>query len=94
MPDQLSKDVKRDRLQRLSEVERASRLDILTKTVADSPVCEVLFETFDAKNKTVIGHTKNFFEVCAHSDVPLHSELCQVRLTSTDGERCFGEIVL
>ena len=94
MPDQLPKDVKRDRLQRLSEIERASRLEILTKAVADAPVCEVLFETFDAKNKTVIGHTKNFFEVCAHSDVPLHSELRRVRLTSTDGERCFGEIVL
>jgi tRNA A37 methylthiotransferase MiaB len=94
MPEQISKEVKRDRLQRLSEVERASRFEILNKAVTDSPVCEVLFETFDEKNKRVVGHTSNFFEVSAPSDIPLHSELRKVRLTSTDGETCFGEIIL
>ena len=94
MPDQISKDLKRERLQRLLEVEKASRLEILSQAVSETPVYEVLFETYDEKNKTVIGHTKNFFEVSAPSDLPLHSELRHVRLISTDGERCFGEIVL
>ena len=93
MPEQISKDVKRDRLQRLSEVERASRLEILNCAISEHPICEVLFETFDEKSKRVIGHTSNFLEVSAPSDSPLHSQLCKVRLTSNDGETCFGEII-
>ena len=89
MQGQLSKQIKHERLTRLSEIECAARLELLQKEISERPVCEVLFETFDGAN--AIGHTASFIEVCVPSDVPLHSVMRKVRLTSQSGEVCFGE---
>ena len=91
MPEQLPKQVKKERLARLSALEASTRREILSGISERNEVFEVLFETFE--DNRVTGHTASFIEVCAPSDVPLHSELRQVRITSNDGEVCFGEII-
>ncbi len=91
MPNQLPKQIKKERLSTLSALESSIRHEILSQIVEANEPCEVLFETFD--NERVIGHTANFIEVSAPSSVPLHSITSTVRLTSTDGEVCFGEII-
>lgn len=91
MPNQLPKQIKKERLAALSAVEASIRHEILSKTVDANETVEVLFETFDGNR--VIGHTASFIEVSAPSDVPLHSITRNVRLISTDGNLCFGEII-
>ncbi len=91
MPNQLPKQVKKERLATLSAVESSIRHEILSKFVEENESCEVLFETFDGGK--VIGHTSSFIEVSAPSEIPLHSTVHRVRLISTDGETCFGEII-
>lgn len=91
MKDQLTKSVKSERLARLSCLEADIRLQILREEIANRPECEVLFESLE--NGYAKGHTDNFIEVWAKSDIPLHSELRRVRLRETDGEVCFGEII-
>ncbi len=91
MPNQLSKQIKHERLMRLSEIEEATRLELLKKEIAERPVCEVLFETFDGSN--AIGHTANFIEVSAPWDTALHSQTRKVRLLSNNNDVCFGEII-
>ena len=66
-------------------------IELLEKEISERPVCEVLFETFDGEK--AIGHTASFIEVSVPSDVPLHSITRKVRLTSHDGEVCFGEFI-
>ena len=56
-----------------------------------SPVCEVLFETYE--NGMAIGHTDTFLEIAVPSPVPLHSEIRSVRLTQTEGARLFGTLL-
>ena len=91
MPNQLPKQIKKERLATLSAVEAGIRQEILSQIVEANEQYEVLFETFD--NGSVIGHTASFIEVSAPSEVPLHSSARLVRLTSTDGNVCFGEII-
>ena len=93
MKDQIPKEIKHKRLLALSEVERLSRLEILQDQIASYPLREVLFETYDKSSHMATGHTDNFIEVTSKSDTPLHSQFRTVLLLSTDGEKCFGEIV-
>ena len=91
MPNQLSKQVKHERLVRLSEVETETRFKILTDIASKNDVYDVLFETFE--DGKAIGHTQNFIEVSVPSSLPLHSITKTVRLLTTDGNVCFGEIL-
>jgi len=91
MSEQISKDIKHQRLVALSELEAGIRLEILKEELENDPVKEVLFETFE--DGKVIGHTDNFIEVIAPSPCPLHSEIRKVRLTATDKNVCFAEII-
>ena len=91
MKNQLSKEVKHERLSRLSSLEAACRKELLEKEVAEHPEREVLFETF--KNGRAYGHTASFIEVSVPSDVPLHSVTKKVRLLTHDNDICFGEII-
>ncbi len=91
MPEQISKQIKHSRLTALSEIEAATRLEILNNEINTSPIREVLFESFDGKMAS--GHTDNFIEVVAESDRPLHSEIKKVKLLSTDGNVCFAQIL-
>jgi len=91
MPNQIPKQVKKERLSALSTLEADIRHEILSSFVEKNESVEVLFETFDGRG--VIGHTASFIEVLAPSCTPLHSITRRVRLLSTDGETCFGEII-
>ncbi len=90
MPDQIPSETKKKRAEELSSLAKSIRADILEKKVAQSPCCEVLFETY--ANGIAKGHTEDFIEVAVESKLPLHSEFRQVRLTHTDGSLCFGVI--
>ncbi len=90
MPGQLTKEIKSNRLARLSQIESAARLDILHREIRERPIQDVLFETFE--DGVAKGHTANFIEVCVKADAPRRSELCRVRLIKTDGEVCYGEL--
>ena len=91
MQGQISKQIKHERLTKLSQVECATRLELLQKEISERAVCEVLFETFE--NGRAIGHTANFIEVSVPSEIPLHSITKKVRLLSNDNNICFGEII-
>ena len=91
MSGQIPKQTKHERLLALSLVDAQTRKKILEHEIEANPICEVLFETFDKGMAT--GHTASFIEVSAPSDIPLHSATRQVRLLSTDGDICFGEII-
>lgn len=88
MPSQVPSNIKRSRAETLSNTAKNIRAELLEKNICDSPVCDVLFETFS--DGAAHGHTSDFIEVEVKSDKPLHSEFHKVRLTSTDGNICFG----
>ncbi len=91
MKGQISGDVKKQRLHTLEAVAAESRKQILEETVKSSPLVTVLFETYEDGIAT--GHTADFIEVSVKSDIPLHAELKNVRLTHTDGTLCYGELL-
>jgi threonylcarbamoyladenosine tRNA methylthiotransferase MtaB len=88
MAGQIPPEIKSARSAELISVEREIRRSILDGVVASSPLCEVLFETYDGKR--AFGHTGSFIEVSVPSDVPLHSEIKTVKLAGHDGEVCSG----
>ena len=91
MPAQIDKQTKHERLMRLSELEADIRREILKKEIRERPVTSALFETYE--NGLMKGHTDSFIEVCVPSPTPLRSEIKGVRLTHTDGEFVFGELL-
>ncbi len=91
MPDQLPKQVKKDRLARLSALESEIRNEILDEEIRREPIRDILFETHE--NGIATGHTDNFLEVVAPSRVPLHSEIHRVKLTGIKNGRCIAEII-
>ena len=90
MGGQIPKEEKSRRLHRLSEACTDIRAELLRKEIENHPLTEVLFETFE--DGFAIGHTADFLEVSVPSTSPLHAELLPVRLTETDGNRCFGTL--
>ena len=91
MSGQISGDEKSRRLHILEKEAQDVRRSILNTEIARSPVRTVLFETFDGQN--AFGHTDNFLEVCVPSNVSLRSQMLDVKLISTDGNICFGELI-
>ena len=51
----------------------------------------MLFET--EKDGMLYGHTAEFIEVAVKGDPSLRGEFADVRITSTDGNICFGELI-
>ena len=90
MSGQIQKAEKSRRLHVLSDVESQIRGELLEKRIADEPVSEVLFESF--ADGVATGHTDDFIEVRVPSPTPIHAQCLRVRLISTDGNVCFGEI--
>jgi threonylcarbamoyladenosine tRNA methylthiotransferase MtaB len=90
MSGQIQKAEKSRRLHVLSDVESQIRGELLEKRIADEPVSEVLFESF--ADGVATGHTDDFIEVRVPSTTPIHAQCLRVRLISTDGNVCFGEI--
>ena len=91
MSGQISKEEKSRRLHILQDEQKTIRKEILEQEINNSPIKEVLFETY--KNGMAIGHTSDFIEVWAKSDRPLHAQLKNVRLLATDGEKIEAELL-
>ena len=88
MKGQIPEDVKRRRLHELEAVVSEIRHELCCEKISRSPVCEVLFETYE--NGMAFGHTADFFEIAVPSERPMHGKLARVRLERTDGKLCFG----
>lgn len=91
MGGQLSGEIKSERLHRLEAIAKKTRENILKEEITRRPVREVLFETFDGIY--AYGHTDDFLEIAVLSQKSLRSETMTVKLLSTDGNICFGELV-
>lgn len=91
MAGQISKQEKSRRLHILSETEAQTRLDILEEEITLRPVKEILFESW--RDGYAVGHSADFLEVKVPSPRPLHAVTARVRVTSTDGNILFGELV-
>ena len=92
MDGQIPSDVKTDRLHRLESVAHSSARKILESEIRERPIRTVLFESFD--DGRAVGHTDDFLEVSVPSEAPMHAEMRRVRLLSTDGRICLGELIL
>lgn len=90
MQGQIPEEEKKRRLHVLTDEVARIRHDLLQAEVRDKPTVDVLFET--QENGFAFGHTANFLEVAVSTDRSLHANILTVRLTHTDGTRCFGEI--
>lgn len=88
MKNQLSEEVKKERVRVLTEIGKEIRRGILDKKVSNDAVVDVLFETYT--DGYVYGHTADFLEVKVKNDVKMHSMLAQVKLVSHDGNICEG----
>ncbi|MBQ8849367.1 MAG: tRNA (N(6)-L-threonylcarbamoyladenosine(37)-C(2))-methylthiotransferase MtaB [Clostridia bacterium] len=91
MKDQIPENIKRERLHMLEELAAKKRAEILRAEIEKRPIRRVLFE--NAKDGRIYGHTAEFLEVAAESDLPLHGEFADVELTDTDGNICFGRLI-
>ena len=90
MKNQIPTAVKKERSAKLIALGAELRKGRMERAL-QSPVCEVLFETYE--NGMAIGHTDTFLEIAVPSPVPLHSEIRSVRLTQTEGARLFGTLL-
>ena len=91
MKEQIPTSVKKERVHILSEAAALSRKKILDEAVNSARVETVLFETFDGEFAS--GHTADFIEVCVKTPVSFHGEFKKVRITGTNGDKCYGNIV-
>ena len=85
---QVPKAVKEERAHRAAAVAAEMRRDYLTACVGRT--YPVLFE--QPKDGKFFGHAPNYMEVLAEGD-GLHNVVKNVRVTSTDGDVLFGEIL-
>ncbi len=91
MSDQISADVKAQRLHELEAVVAEIRQSILEETVAAGEPTEILFET--DTDGMAYGHSASFMEFTVPSDCPLHGTFRKVLPQSTDGKLCFGKLL-
>jgi len=91
MDGQISKEEKARRLHILEDIASESKRKILERQIMSMPVTSVLFETFN--NGFAYGHTADFLEVAVPSSISLRSRMLSVKLLSTDGKVCFGELL-
>ena len=88
MKEQISSEIKRQRLHALEETALARSKSILEDEVRQGSIKEVLFETFDGEYS--YGHTSDFIEVAVKTKTDIRSEILSVKLTHTDGKICYG----
>ncbi len=89
MKDQVPESIKSERSARLISLQKSITAEILKNEIGRE--YDVLFETYS--NGFACGHTPSFIEVSVPAETPLHSQIRRVRITDTDGERCFAEII-
>ncbi len=91
MSGQIPKDEKSRRLHLLADTEADIRQQLIENEISESPIKEVLFETY--KNGIATGHTPDFLEVSVPSPRPLHAISATVKLLSYDGTVIWGELI-
>lgn len=91
MKEQIPEDIKTERLHILEEIVARGRESILSRLAEENARRRVLFET--EKDGMLYGHTAEFIEVAVKGDPSLRGEFADVRITSTDGNICFGELI-
>lgn len=91
MSNQVPEDIKKNRLRHLSKLEIKIRKELFNNFIRTHKVASVLFENYDGE--FMYGHTCNFIEVKAKSDVKLSGQIKNVALISADDERIYGEII-
>jgi threonylcarbamoyladenosine tRNA methylthiotransferase MtaB len=91
MSGQIPQEIKKARSAELISLEKGIRAAELDRILAEKKPHTVLFESYD--HGFAYGHTPDFLEVAVKSAIPLHAETRKVRLTHTDGNICFGELV-
>ncbi len=90
MCDQISNDIKSERLHVLEAIAAQTRATLLERACREQKHQSVLFETYS--NGYAVGHTPSFFEVAVKSDRPLRGEVHNVYITENDGSRLLGKI--
>ena len=90
-PNQIDNEIKVQRSRIMTEAANASRRTFLEGMVGRTE--SVLFEQ-PTKDGYWSGYTKNYTPVKAKADGNISGEIYNVRIVSTDGECCFGEIIL
>jgi len=88
MQGQVPSEIKKRRAAELSCVAKEIRAKLLSEVVADTPIRDVLFESYE--NGVSYGHTADFLEVAVESPEPIHSVFRKVKITHTDGNTCYG----
>ena len=89
MPGQLTKKLKSERAKEMISLGEEIRKGFFDSQKGKE--VEVLFE--NKKGDFFIGHTKNYIPVKTKTDENLQDEIRIVKITSNDGESCFGELV-
>lgn len=91
MPNQVEECVKKERLRYLSEIERSIRRELLLEYVSLHEQVPVLLEAFDGEY--MCGHSPSFVEIAVKADISLSGKIVNVKLTISDGERVYGELL-
>ncbi len=89
LPNQVTNAEKQRRARLMAEATKQSETDFL-KTLCKKSV-SVLFET--CHDGLFEGYTENYSRVCVKSDQNLTGKILNVKITHSDNERCFGEII-
>ena len=87
--DQIDPPVKEARSRAMLQTAAKSRAAFLESQLGRT--FEVLFET-TCKDGSVMGYTPNYTPVHVRAEDILQNQILPVRLISSDGERCIGEI--
>lgn len=91
MKDQISKNVKHDRVKILSKIGEDIRDDILTSKIKENKAVCVLFES--CADGYCLGHTADFVEVRVKTDQCLHGQMRSVRLIHHKDGICTAELI-
>jgi tRNA A37 methylthiotransferase MiaB len=91
MDDQISEEVKHQRVSLLTKIAAEIRSEILVDFLKKGQRQTVLFETY--KNGFATGHTEHFLEVRVKSKHPLDGTYRAVHLCGSDTDRLYGELI-
>ena len=93
MKDQLPASIKSRRLHRLSAAQAEIKRKLLREYIESHSEKPVYVLAEEMKLGKLYGHSEHFAEVVFDGDEGLTGDIIKVKLTSTDGELCFGEMI-
>ena len=89
LPDQVENAEKQRRARLMAEATRKNEAAFLKNLCGKT--LSVLFET--CVGGFFEGYTENYSRVCVKTDKNITGEILKVKITHSDDEKCFGEIV-